>query len=154
MHFRDTIAGAAMVVLSLVLFIGTWDFSDVSGYMSPRIFPRLVAVVLFGFSAVLLVRAVPALVRQGAARVGIDWRALVVRYRMLAVLVAISFAYIYAMETVGYVIATILYIAVTVVMYGEKRRPVAAAIGIVGGVALYGLFRLVFDVPLPRFDLF
>lgn len=149
-----------MVVFSLVLFIGTWEFSEVGGYVSPKMFPRIVATVLFVFSAVLLARSLLEIRRGGAnpARLALaalgQWNAVLSRYQSLAVLVGISFAYIYAMETVGYVIATVIYLAVTVVIYGEKRWPLAAAIGVAGGFSLYGLFRLVFQVPLPRFDLF
>jgi putative tricarboxylic transport membrane protein len=157
MPFRDAIAGFAMAILSLVLFIGTWEFSDVSGYMSPQVFPRLVALVLFAFSMVLAVRSLFAVVRVPAsawprwqAECMAAWR----RYRPLVVVVAASFAYVYAMETVGYVVATVLYVGVTVFLYGERRWPVVAIMGIGGGLVLYATFRLLFQVPLPRFDLF
>jgi putative tricarboxylic transport membrane protein len=159
MPFRDLIAGLLMVVLAIALFAGTFGFSDVSGYVSPRFFPRVVSGALMAFSLVLLGRAIRSFMQQGWAASGgpTRWPAMsdISRdWRRLGLLVAISAAYVTTIDTLGYILATTVFLAVTVRLYGDRRWWLIAAVALAGAFGLYGTFRMVFDVPLPRFDLF
>ena len=50
--------------------------------------------------------------------------------------------------------ATALFLAALVMLFRETRWVVVLAVAVLGTGVYYGVFRLIFKVPLPRFDLF
>lgn len=159
MPFRDLIAGLLMTALGVALFAGTFGFTEVSGYVSPRLFPRIISAALLLGSLVLLARAIRQFVQQGWAAAGgptaLPGLSAISRdWRRLSALVAVSAVYVTTIDMFGYVLATVAYLATAVWLYGDRRWWLIAAVALAGAFGLYGTFRLVFDVPLPRFDLY
>jgi hypothetical protein len=108
----------------------------------------VVTVVILALSAALLIQALamerdPPAVRHDKAPGTRD--------RRLAVfLLLVVLAYIVLVPILGFILATIPFFAVLMVMFGE-RRPLLVAIGALAMTAvLYGLFRHGFGVFLPR----
>ena len=145
----DTVAGAALVVFALVLwfylipnFVTDVDFQ---AEMSPRFFPRLGAVLIFGSGLFLFVRSL--LLRQIAVAEGASGDSLA--RPLSAILVAVAMAgFILLFQKVGYAAAApFLLIAMTVIFGG--RHPLAiATIAIATTAALYFLFSYALNLPL------
>lgn len=114
----------------------------------PSFFPLVVTVVIVALSAVLLIQALamerdpPALQHEGAT--GASDR------RLAGFLLVVILAYIVLLPVLGFILATIPFFAVLMVLFGE-RRPLLVAVGALAMTAvLYGLFRHGFGVFLPR----
>ena len=65
-------------------------------------------------------------------------------------LIALSFAYLFAMEPLGYVIASLAYGLAMLVLLGVRAPVRLLGIPIVFVAALYALFGLLLKVPLPQ----
>ena len=65
-------------------------------------------------------------------------------------LMALSFAYLFAMEPLGYVIASLAYGLAMLVLLGVREPVRLLGIPIVFVAALYALFSLLLKVPLPQ----
>jgi putative tricarboxylic transport membrane protein len=58
-------------------------------------------------------------------------------------------AYVFAMGRVGFVLATVPFLAVLFLVYGERRWPVVLAVALGATGATYALFAMWLGVPLP-----
>ncbi len=151
----DVVIGALLFVLSAAMFALTFQFPEHTVALSPTFFPRIVAVGMAGLSCLLIARALvqprPA---QPAARLSLpDW-ARQGHVRRIAVMAALGFIYTLVLDSLGFLVATALLLAATVVLFMERRLIVIVPVAVLGSGALYGIFRVIFKVPLPRFDLF
>lgn len=144
----DIVYGVLLGALSLLFFMETLSAPTSRGGINPRTFPLIVILSLFGLSVLLgiqgLIRSlrdrnpVPPTLPRGRTAV------------KLAVLAAAGAAYTLVLEPVGYILATPVLIAVTMVLFGERRPVRIAILSLAASAALYFLFRGVFRVPLPR----
>ena len=67
---------------------------------------------------------------------------------------ALAFAYTQLISMFGFIASTLVLLGAVVVLFRERRWYVVGAVSILGTSAYYYLFRIIFKVPLPRFDLF
>lgn len=110
---------------------------------SPSFFPCIITVNILVLSAWLLIRG---LRQPKTERVPVDAKKI-----RVAVFAMASFAvYLAAMPMLGFVLATLPFFAVMMVLYGEKR-PLWISSGAIGVTAiLYMIFRHGFGVFLPQ----
>ena len=155
MLHRNIIIGFLLMVVSAVFFVGTWSFPDVGGHISPRVFPRIIAGCMFVLAAILTGRSVVERLRttpEKAPSSGLQ--GYIKRWWRIVALAVVGFAYTQVLDSLGYVVATAPFLAAMVLLFQEKRWYVVAAVSILGTSLFYWVFRMVFKVPLPRFDLF
>jgi putative tricarboxylic transport membrane protein len=148
----EIIFGAILLLLSAFLFILTFSFPDTTIALSPTVFPRFVTVCTFILSALLLSQGFRERRQANGSEAKAERdRPFVRRFLLLA---ACGFLYTRIIRVSGYLVATPLLIAASMLIFGERKwyRIVPVA-GITTGL-LYWLFRMIFRVPLPRFDLF
>jgi putative tricarboxylic transport membrane protein len=107
----------------------------------------VVTVMVLALSAALLVQALamerdpPASRRQAGGALD---------RRLAGLLLVVLFAYIVLLPVLGFILATVPFFAVLMVLFGE-RRPLPIAIGALAMTAvLYVLFRHGFGIFLPR----
>jgi putative tricarboxylic transport membrane protein len=149
----EIIIGACLMILSGVFYGITFQFPEQTLAFSPKTFPRFVGICLFILSAILVMQGTLA-VRKGLAdepaKPTID-KAILTR-----LLCGIFIGYIYTqlLPIVGYVVATLPFIAGIMLVFNEKRMIRIGACTIITTSVLYICFRIIFKVPLPRFDLF
>lgn len=158
MFNRTILIGVSLMVLSALFFAGTWSFFDDGGYVSPRVFPRIISGCMFILATLMVGQSVlehrsPVLketqhdtrIKHAESR-RTWWR--------IAAAVLVAFAYTQVIEHLGYLVSTALFLAAMIVLFKEKRWYVVATVSILGTTVFYTVFRLIFKVPLPRFDLF
>jgi putative tricarboxylic transport membrane protein len=131
--------------------------------LGPAYYPRFVLLSLAALAVALLVASLRDLRRERdglsealadpSAAIGESpdetWTTAPISYpRMLAVL-ALSFGYVLAMTSLGYLASSVLYVVALLLLFGI-RRPLAIAATAFGLPAvLYGLFGWLLGVPLP-----
>jgi hypothetical protein len=58
-------------------------------------------------------------------------------------------AYVLALERLGFLLATVPFLTVLLLVYGERRWPVVLAVALGATAATYALFAMWLGVPLP-----
>ena len=155
MLYRNIVIGVLLIVISALFFAGTWSFPDDGGHVSPRVFPRMIAGCMFILASILVGQSLlerlrnvidnqsSAPIKEHAQR----W------WRIVSVFI-VGFAYTQVLDSFGYVVSTIPFLAAMVMLFQEKRWYVIVAVSLLGTSIFYIVFRLVFKVPLPRFGFF
>ena len=151
---RDIAIGAALAAVSALVFALTFGFPRLTVALSPTVFPRFVSVGLFVLSAILVAQGARRLAASGAGtgsavKAGTlrPDRPFVLRFVLT---VADALVYVVILEPVGYVLATPVFIAGAMLIFGERRWHRIVLVSAVAAAVMYGLFRTVFRVPLPR----
>ena len=151
----DVAIGILLLFLSSAMFALTFTFPDQTVALSPTFFPRLVTLCMAGLACLLVVKALrrPRPMKAASTFPAATW----IRQghvQRIAAMVALGFVYTQVLDSLGFLIATGLFLAGTVLLFMERRWTVVLAVAILGSSTLYGVFRVIFKVPLPRFDLF
>jgi hypothetical protein len=158
MFNRTLVIGVLLMVLSALFFAGTWSFFDDGGYVSPRVFPRIISGCMFILATIMVGQSVIGLRSSVLQETQHETKIenTVSRHTRwhIAGAVLVAFAYTQVIERLGYLVSTALFLAAMIVLFKEKRWYVVATVSIMGTTVFYTVFRLIFKVPLPRFDIF
>jgi putative tricarboxylic transport membrane protein len=147
----NLIIGSLFFLLALLMFVFALDFPKprVSG-LSPRVFPQFVAVCTMLCSGLLIIKSFRGFAGPGTGeqekKVERD-SVFAVRFSALS---AVGLLYVLLIDKIGYLIATPLLIAGTMLIFNEKRWYRVLLVSVITTLVLYTLFRNVFRVPLPR----
>ena len=143
---RQLLAESAVIMaFAAALFGVTFTFDRVPPVLAqgiqPALFPRAVLVVLFGLAALQAVRALRVSVPDVSAFKPVP----LIVYLTGAVLIA----FLVAMPLIGTFPTLILFCPALALLWGERRWRLMA-FSFAGVIAfIYGLFRLIMNVPLP-----
>jgi hypothetical protein len=158
MFNRTTVIGILLMFLSGLFFAGTWTFFDDGGYVSPRVFPRIISGCMFILASIMVCQSLiehrNAGIKKNGGNSGIEKNIGTSAWWRIGAAVLVAFAYTQLIESLGYLISTTFFLAATIILFKEKRWYVVASVSILGTAIFYSVFRLIFKVPLPRFDLF
>jgi putative tricarboxylic transport membrane protein len=134
--------GMALLGLAAVALASRLREGTSTGGPGTRFLPVLVGVIVLLLGAALALR--PSLsgpatepLESGGARRG--------AWTLGAVL-----AYVIGFERLGFVLATIPFLAVLLIVYGERRWPVVLAVALGATGVTYALFAVWLGVPLPE----
>jgi putative tricarboxylic transport membrane protein len=151
MGMSEILWGSFFALLSALFFAQSFRFPEQTIALSPAVYPRFVTVCLFLLSSLLVGQGVrKRLSGSGARPAGprVD-RTYVVRFALLA---AAAFLYTRLLPSAGYLVATPLFVAAAMLLFGERKWYRVVLVSILTTAVLYGVFRMVFRVPLPRFS--
>jgi putative tricarboxylic transport membrane protein len=152
----EIVFGAIFLLVSLLFFLLTFGFPELTIALSPTVYPRFVTVGLFIFSLLLLVQGLRKRRRASGERAKIERakttidRAFGLRF---AVMAAVALLYSRIVALTGYLVATPAFIAGVMLIFGERKWYRIVLVSVATTAVLYGVFRMVFRVPLPRFSL-
>jgi hypothetical protein len=134
--------GMALLGLAAIALASRLREGTAHGGPGTRFLPILVAMIIVVLGAALALRPPPS--EQGAAPAepGGARRAV---WTLGAVV-----AYVLAFGRLGFVLATVPFLAVLLLAYGERRWPVVVAVALGATGATYGLFAVWLGVPLPQ----
>jgi len=150
---KEIFFGLFLMALSVLFYGLTYQFPRQTLAFSPKIFPRFVSACLFVVAAVMVGQGIAALRRgspAGPPRPPAD-RAFLIRFSLGLLM---GYAYTRLLTLTGYLVLTPPFIAGVMLVFKEKRWLRIVATSIITPIVLYLLFRKVFKVPLPRFNLF
>ncbi|HEY9446694.1 MAG TPA: tripartite tricarboxylate transporter TctB family protein [Burkholderiales bacterium] len=141
----ETAAGAIVLALGLSLLVGALRFPFfLEGVPGPGLLPLLIAFGITGAGAALIVQAVRhptgVVVRwppaSGWARVGFMLGAMAASFLLL--------------DALGFVVVTVLFMAVMVYCLGERSWRIFATVPLLSAIGLYVVFAVWLRVPLPK----
>ena len=137
----------------MTVYVLTYQFPKQTVALSPKVFPQFVSVCLFILSLVLLIQGVTGVKKESEQKKVKLALNNIFLLKMLTMII-LAFFYIRVLPLTGYKIATPLFLAGSMLLFNEKRWFMIVIVSIVATALLYILFRIVFKIPLPRFNLF
>lgn len=153
MKISDAIAGAIGLFLGVFAYWRTLFFPNFGiPAAGPRFFPQLLAVLLGGMSAFLLVHSLLAKRDIAAAGDAAEGNLATQGSRSFKVLGAIvgSVLYLFAMGQIGFFISTFLYFVFLMLLMQEEKKilkAVSFAIAVTG--VTYVIFAILLKASLP-----
>jgi putative tricarboxylic transport membrane protein len=150
---KEILVSIFFIILSIIVFVLTFRFPKQTVALSPTAFPRFISVSLFFLSIILLVSGLIA-GRKNSQQKEVNKKYYQEFTIKLLIMILLAFIYTRILPIVGYVLATPLLIAGNMLLFKEKRWLWVITVSLVTTFLLYALFRMVFKIPLPRFNIF
>jgi putative tricarboxylic transport membrane protein len=150
---KEIILSIFFMIISMTVYVLTYQFPKQTVALSPKVFPQFVSVCLFILSLVLLIQGVTGVKKESEQKKVKLALNNIFLLKMLTMII-LAFFYIRVLPLTGYKIATPLFLAGSMLLFNEKRWFMIVIVSIVATALLYILFRIVFKIPLPRFNLF
>lgn len=150
---KEIFLSIVFTVISITIYILTYQFPHQTVALSPKVYPRFISACLLILSVVLLIQGVTGVKKNSEQK---KTKLILNKIFILRLLLMILLAFFYTriLSLTGYIIATPPFVAGTMLLFNEKRWIWIIAVSIITTALLYVLFRMIFRVPLPRFDLF
>lgn len=153
---RDGVAGLLLLALSILLAVQTRQIPRTPFLpLGAEFFPRVLLVILAAGSLLLVALDILRHRRQGATREGLP------RFRdvphTIPAIFAVFAGYVFLMPILGFVLATLAFVAVAQPLLGPHRPRDLPRIGLLAAgtaVATYLIFERYLHVFLPRGVLF
>jgi len=159
----DIVCGLLAGAVSLLFYIGTLSFPDMSIGINPRAYPLVIIIASFALSVLLTAQGAMKMRREKASEKGLRGEAegaaeMAVARTLprgktawyLVALTACMLAYALSMEDLGYIVVTPFLTALTMWLFGERKPLKIIFVSVLVSIVLYWIFRSVFRVPLPR----
>lgn len=150
MRRRNIAAALGLIVCGLIYGYLSWGLPQRSlpNTPGPSFFPLVVTVLLLALSVALLIQGIAA--DRDVSAPGGDAATRLADRRLTFVLLATIFAYVVLLPVLGFILATIPFFAALTVLYGERRPILVLISALIMTAILYGVFRHVFGIFLPR----
>jgi len=150
---KEIFLSIVFMVISMTIYILTYQFPQQTVALSPTVFPRFVSTCLFIISLTLLIQGIAG-VKKDSEQKKVQSTIYKVFILKLLLMILLAFFYTRILPLAGYIVATPPFLAGAMLLFNEKRWFRVMAVSIITTVLLYILFRIVFKVFLPRFSLF
>jgi len=149
---KEIFFGILLMILSAVVFALTFQFPKQTLALSPKVFPRVVSVSLFILAVILFVQGILGVQKaSGQTKSSISLnKGFLLRLLMMII---VAYLYIRILPATGYIVATPPLVAGTMLLFGEKRWGWIVGVSLITSTTLFVAFRMMFKVPLPRFNL-
>jgi putative tricarboxylic transport membrane protein len=137
---------AALMVIPMCIYVfyesGRWPVEATIG--SPSVIPRGIAAFVLFAAGMLLFRALTGRSLPLERRLeGKDLRRIILT-------AAITGGYVFAVERLGFIVTTFVYMFLFIWILGERRWLRLILFSIVVPIAIYSVFYIGLHVPLPR----
>jgi len=129
---------------ALLILFGAWGWYETSswsgssgGALQPSTYPRILFTAVMLFGLFILGRTLFQVLVKKAATMEVK-----LNLQLLGVFASVAalLIYILALQYIGFLIATILYLFVSMAIFGERRWLCMAIISVAGSVVLYLFF--------------
>lgn len=155
---KDYILPAAAIVIAGIFYLlsGQIPASRSTISVGPTFWPKTIVVFMIILSMVMIARTVIGKKREAAAEGTVEKNSQEapevkeVYPQNLWISFLLLMAYAYLMNVIGFVLATLLYLAISAWIMGTRRIAVLVPVVLVLTAALVWLFPKVLLVPLPR----
>jgi hypothetical protein len=154
---KDLITGVASVALAGFVYweAGQFAAGGASLARNPALYPRILAVIIFGIGVILLAQACIASVkarRSGGMRPAAK-KTTAAGMRNVALTAGLLIAYVSTIYLLGFIIPTLAFMLTTPMTLGTKLKT-ALLVSIPATAVLYVVFFIFFKVPIPSGILF
>ena len=146
MRKRNLISAAVLIAIGIGYFVLSVQLPtrNIENATDPSFFPLVTVTCFLILAAALLVQAL-----RGRASLGAVPALPKIPRRIYIWSLAAAVLYLVALPTLGFIAANIPLFAALMVLYGEKRPTGVAAVSIGISLAIFFLFREVFQIQLP-----
>lgn len=150
MKINDAIFGVFFVVLAICVFVYAGTFPAARGVsFGPDLFPRIIAVMMGVGGATLIIGALRPAGRQPLFELA-DWARKPRSYTLLAAVVGSMVFYIFASDTLGFLLSTfIMMTGLLLVTRGRGNLVSSLVTAVIVSVTIYLIFVRMLRVPLP-----
>jgi putative tricarboxylic transport membrane protein len=144
---RDRVAGAVLLLVSVVVVRGAWQLPETAAadVMGPKMYPMVLAVILAGFSVALMVG------RPKGKRAKVTKDTVL---RGLLPIAGLLLLYVVLMPLLGFVLATVGLLVTCFRLKGERRWRLNAVVAVGSTLTIYLLFAGLLNVPLKLLPAF
>lgn len=138
-HHRDRVFALVLIVLASVFFalIGGKEEPYSAGALAASTYPRLILACIIALSCLLILRPVSS--EQGIS---------IVSAKGVAVILLVA-GYIFLIGSIGFFVLTPMFLFVVPLVVGYRHHVTNAAAALLVTAALYAVFVLVLNIPLP-----
>ncbi|OGD16607.1 hypothetical protein A2V47_08130 [Candidatus Atribacteria bacterium RBG_19FT_COMBO_35_14] len=150
---KEILLSIFFIIISMTIYVLTYQFPKQTVALSPKVFPQFVSACLFILSLVLLIQGITGVKKESEQKKVKLALNNIFLLKMLTMII-LAFFYTRILMIVGFVVATPPFIAGSMLLFNEKKWFLIVTVSIVATAVLYILFRIVFKIPLPRFNLF
>jgi putative tricarboxylic transport membrane protein len=140
----ETVFAVLMLACSVFLFWHAYRISGFKSLSSPGSFPMAVTATMIVSSAVILFKTL----QMPAAAPG-AFKAEILN-PTLGLFVALNFFYAFALEPLGFVLTSFLFLFSSIYLLHRRGPWPALLSAVISVVAVYVIFRLIFKVVLPE----
>ena len=141
--FSELVIGLACIALGVVVFIAAGNLQTVRLGIGPAGFPKFIAIVLGLLGLAQTATALSAGVK--APEFNVDKKAA----SLFIAAVAMSFAYVLLVETIGFIILTPILLIGLMYLFGERSIVKMLIIAVITTACIWLLFTEVFMIFLP-----
>jgi len=150
---KEILLSIFFMIISMTIYILTYQFPKQTVALSPKVFPQFVSACLFILSLVLLIQGITGIKKESEQK-KVKLALNNIFLLKILTMIILAFFYLRILPLTGYIISTPLFLAGSMLLFNEKRWFLIVPVSIVATALLYILFRIVFKIPLPRFNLF
>jgi len=150
---KEVLLSIFFMIISMTVYVLTYQFPKQTVALSPKVFPQFVSACLFILSLVLLIQGITGIKKESKQK-KVKLALNNIFLLKILTMIILAFFYIRILPLTGYIIATPLFLAGSMLLFNEKRWFLIVTFSIVTTALFYILFRIVFKIPLSRFNLF
>ena len=138
-HHRDRVFALVLIVLASIFYalIGGMEEPYSPGALAASTYPRLILACIIALSCLLIMRPVSG--EQGIS---------IISMKGLAVILLVA-GYIFLIGSLGFFVLTPVFLFVVPLVVGYRHHVASAASSVLVTAALYAVFVLVLNIPLP-----
>ncbi len=125
------------------------DMPGATGANSARLLPKVITIAWAAVSLLLIITdAITKYVKKATPRTapGIKWSGL----KRVLVVTAAMFLYYFLINILGYIIATMLMLAVFLYIYGNRKIRTIVSVSVVFPILIHFAFSSLMNVSLPK----
>lgn len=150
---RWRILGASLGALATLAFLG-WTATWRDAFTFPLLYPQIMLILLVALFAAAAAQVL-ANARQGLVKPLETAPGAVPRpTSMVLASMALIVGYVVSWNQLGHLPATLIFIPALLLLLGERRPVLVAALALATAAVIYPVFYRLLRVPLPRGNLF
>lgn len=148
--YKDLISGICGLIFSVALYVLSVQIGMIENTtIGADFFPKIVAVILFAMFAIVTYRGVKQVKNPGEEK-KLDYTP---NYKGVAILFAAMIVYAALLKPVGFIITSILFLTLAIVLMTKKEEMKPVKFGIITVIAvlfIYFIFMEVFGIRIPK----
>lgn len=147
----DFFSGIGIAIFAAVFFILAGTYPEAEGYgLGPGGFPKIVTGTMFVLGVALSINSY-VVAKRGAAE---DKRLTLPELTSVLMLAAAFLAYTFVIKYLGYIITTLVFLFLFMFLYGDRKWKRMGVVSVLGTAITFVLFKYLFLIYLPTFQLF
>jgi len=141
----DVGIAAVLIMFSILVFILSSGYPVPKSGLAVNAFPRILASIIIVLSIALIIEAL----RNKASRPRC-FEGFTKGTKLIMIVIGLLSGYIFILPRLGFMISSIGLMAILLLVFGERRRPILFLVPIGFVLGIYIIFQKLAMVPLPK----